>query len=84
MSGGADNVPDDTVRETRIPRWSSSQSYFVESISGGDSIRAAFHIATENSSLVGGMEQSFTDDSPLFPVFERDILTLHAFRRGVA
>ena len=30
-----------------------------------------------NSSVVGGMEQSFTDDAPLFPVFERHILTLH-------
>ena len=30
-----------------------------------------------NASVVGGMEQSFTDDAPLFPVFERHILTLH-------
>ena len=44
-SGVADNVPDGTVRGTRIPRWSSSQSYVVESISGGDSRSAAFHIA---------------------------------------
>ena len=46
MSGGADNVPEGTVRGTRLPRWSSSQPYFVESISGGDSTCAAFHIAT--------------------------------------
>ena len=31
-----------------------------------------------NASVVGGMEQSFTDDAPLFPVFERHILTLHS------
>ena len=31
-----------------------------------------------NASPVGGMEQSFTDDAPLFPVFERHMLTLHS------
>ena len=31
-----------------------------------------------NVSVVGGMEQSFTDDAPLLPVFERHILTLHS------
>ena len=31
-----------------------------------------------NASVVGGMEQSFTDDAPLFPVFEHHILTLHS------
>ena len=31
-----------------------------------------------NDSVVGGMEQSFTDDAPLFPVFELHILTLHS------
>ena len=31
-----------------------------------------------NASVVGGMEQSFTDDAPLLPVFERHILTLHS------
>ena len=31
-----------------------------------------------NASLVGGMEQGFTDDAPLFPVFERHNLTLHS------
>ena len=86
MSGGADNVPECTVRGTRIPMWSSSQPYFVESNSG-DSRSAAFHIATwrwhlcafsVNASVVGGMEQSFTDDAPRFPVFERHILTLHS------
>ena len=46
MSGCAANVPDGNVRGTRIPRLSSSQPHFVESISGGDSICAAFHIAT--------------------------------------
>ena len=46
MSGGANNIPEGTVRGTRIPRLSNSQPYFVESISGGDSRNAAFHIAT--------------------------------------
>ena len=86
MSGGADNVPEGTVRGTMLSRWSSSQPYFVESISRGDSRSAAFHIATlrwhlfifsVNASVVGGMEQSFTDDAPLFHVFYRHILTLH-------
>ena len=31
-----------------------------------------------NASVVGGMEQSFTDDAPLFPVSERHILTLYS------
>ena len=31
-----------------------------------------------NASLVGGREQSSTNDVPLFPVFERHILTLHS------
>jgi len=31
-----------------------------------------------NASLVGGREQSLTDDAPVFPVFERHILTLHS------
>ena len=31
-----------------------------------------------NGSVVGGMEQSFTDDAPLFSVFQRHILTLHS------
>ena len=31
-----------------------------------------------NASVVGGMEQSFTDYAPLFPVFECHILTLHS------
>ena len=31
-----------------------------------------------NASLVGGMEHGFTDDAPLFPVFERHNLTLHS------
>ncbi len=86
MSGGANNIPEGTVRGTRIPMWSSSHPYFVESNSG-DSRSAAFHIATcrwhlftfsVNASVVGGMEQSFTDDAPLFPVFERHILTLYS------
>ena len=68
-------------------RWSSSQPYLVASISGGDSRSAAFHIATwrwhictlsVNASVVGGMEQNFTDDAPLFPVSERHILTLYS------
>ena len=46
MAGGADNIPEGTVRGTRLSRWSSSQPSSVESISGGDSISAAFHIAT--------------------------------------
>ena len=46
MSDGADNVPEGTVRGTRLSRWSSFQPYFVESISDGDSRSAAFHIAT--------------------------------------
>ena len=31
-----------------------------------------------NASVAGGMEQSFTDDAPLFSVFERHILTMHS------
>ena len=31
-----------------------------------------------NASLVGGMEQGFTDDAALFPVFERHNLTVHS------
>ena len=31
-----------------------------------------------NASLVGGSEQSFTDDAPLFPVLECHIFTLHS------
>ena len=31
-----------------------------------------------NATEVGGMEQSFTDDAPLFPFFERHIFTLHS------
>ena len=31
-----------------------------------------------NASVVGGMEQSFTDDVPLFPVSERHMLTLYS------
>ena len=46
MAGGADNIPEGTVRGTGLSRWSSSQPYFVESISGGDSRSAAFHNAT--------------------------------------
>ena len=46
MSGRADNVPEGTVRGTRLPRGSSSQPYIVESLSGGDSRSAAFHNAS--------------------------------------
>ena len=31
-----------------------------------------------NASLVGGRDQSITNDAPLFPVFERHVLTLHS------
>ena len=31
-----------------------------------------------NALLVGGREQSFTDDAPLFPVLECHIFTLHS------
>ena len=31
-----------------------------------------------NASLVGGRDQSLTDDAPLIPVFERHVLTLHS------
>ena len=34
MYGGANNVPDGTVRGTWIPRWSRSQSYFVVKVKG--------------------------------------------------
>ena len=39
-----------------------------------------WHLCTFSvyASVVGGMEQSFTDDAPLFPVFERHILILHS------
>ena len=87
MSGGADNVQDGTVHGTSLPRWSSSQPYFVESISGGDAILLTSILSLEdcipmctfslNASLVSGMEHTFTDDEPLFPVFERHILNLH-------
>ena len=36
------------------------------------------HIICECFTIVGGMEQSFTDDAPLFPVFECHVLTLHS------
>jgi len=31
-----------------------------------------------NASLVGGSEQSFTDDAPLFPVLQCHIFTMHS------
>ena len=77
---------------TRLSRWSSSQPYFVESISGGDWRSAAFHIATwrwhlwtfsVNGSVAGGMEQSFTDDAPCtLPCFWAPHVD-HAFCHGV-
>jgi len=84
---GALSVPVGTVRWRRIPWWLYSQPYLVGSISGGDSRSAAFQMATcrwhlctfsMKASVVGGREQSFTDNAPLLPVFVRHRLILHS------
>ena len=89
MSAGADNVPECTVRGTRTSTSVGGQApshtllrpflvvtqevlLFIVPLEGG---MCTFSV---NASVVGGMEQSFTDDAPLFPVSERHILTLYS------
>ena len=87
ISGGAQSLLSGTVRGTMIPWSSLCQPYFVGSILGGNSSSAAFRVATwrwhlstfsKNESLVGGREQSFNEDVPLFAVFVRHILILQS------